>query len=879
MGEVYRARDTKLGREVALKILPEVFASDASRLARFQREAQTLATLNHPHIGGIYGLEESGQASALVLELVDGPTLADRLASGAIPLDDAVPIARQITEALEAAHERGIIHRDLKPANIKVRPDGTVKVLDFGLAKLIDTSTAPGVDEGPTLSLSPTITSPAMTHVGVILGTAAYMSPEQARGKPVDSRADIWAFGCVLYEMLTGRRAFAGDEVSDTLAYIITKDVDWSALPPQTPGPITRLLRRCLQKDPRERLRAIADARLDLREALEPLPPPMDHSIIGARQRRPMLAWVLAAVAGTAAIALAAFIVVRDPPPVGRPVRFTFAPPAGWTLTVSGGATASGAAPASLATSPDGTRVAFLATGPTGRSQIWIRHLASLEPHLLAGTEGASGPFWSPDSRFIGFFADGRIKTIDIAGGSPVPVCEAADYRGGTWGDGVIVYATGPSSALMRVAAAGGVPTAATVLAEGERGQIRPTFLPDGRSFFYRSSNGGVYLASLDSTERFLVIPDPDASTVTYSQGHLFFLRESTLMAQPFDLRRRVTTGDPVPIVEPVMTVGTPPSALFSVSATGVLAYQPRDARTGAIQLGWFDRRGKSTGVVGEVGDYSDIHLSPDGTRIAVSVLLERGTREIWVFDAVRGVPTRLTRTPGAWSGSPLWSLDGNTITYASRRDGGRLDLYQLPANGDGSEQLLYADGTDKYPHGWSADGRFLLYGTGAGPARGDLLMLPMAAEKKPQALRQEPAHETLQKASPDGRWLTYVSDESGRREVYVALFPGPGGKERISSAGGDQPRWNGANEILYWTPDQKLMAASIRVNGGRPQIAAVTELFGLPAAANGRPGGYFWDLLPGGQRFIISVAKHPETEPAPTPITVITNWPAALQR
>jgi eukaryotic-like serine/threonine-protein kinase len=877
MGEVYRARDTKLGRDVALKILPEQFAADADRLSRFRREAQALAALNHPNIAAIYGLEESGQATALVLELVDGATIADRLATGPLPIGDALGFVVQIADALEAAHAAGVIHRDLKPANIKVRHDGTVKVLDFGLARLTE---PPGSNEPlshpDALSHSPTVTSPAVTRLGVVLGTAAYMAPEQARGRTVDKRADIWAFGCVLYEMLTGARPFGGDEVADTLALVLTQDPDWSKLPVTTPTAVRQLLRRCLQKDPRLRLHDIADARLELTDALTE-PETAAIPAMPRRRRRELIAWGLAGLGFAAAITTAIWARQQGKPREAAVTRFTFTPPEGWRLTLTGGETSlSAAAAVPITISPDGTRVAFLATGPAGRSEIWVRQLDAVAAQPFPGTVGATAPFWSPDSRFIGFFADGRIKKIDTAGGPPVTVVETANYRGGSWGDGIVVFSAGPTSAIFKVPAAGGAPVAVTTLEPGETGHARPAFLPDGHHFLFRSIDGPLFVGSVDDGERTVVIQNPEANIAAYAAGYLLYVRNSMLVAQPFDLRTHQLTGEAMRVADQIRIAGNPPTPSFSVSTNGVLAYDATGALTGqSVQLRWYDRQGVQRGVLGEPATYGDIEVSPDGKRVAVTVVdAVTRARDVWVFDIASGLRTRLTFGADT-ERLPLWSRDGTRIVYGGRRtSGGPMDLFESPARGGSSERLVLADMRDKNPVSWSADGDLLVYTAAADRAgtQSDLMLVPVQGDRMPRTYLASPATESFGRVSPDGRWIAYMSNESGRSEVYAAKFPTFSGKWQLSTGGGGQPRWNGQGEILYGTLDYKLTSVPVRIAGDALEVGKPTTLFGAPAAGVGSQ----WDMLPGGDRFLVSTAITEGTA-GQTPITVVVNWPAAL--
>jgi Tol biopolymer transport system component len=868
MGEVYRARDTRLNRDVALKVIPEVFAADADRMSRFEREAKLLASLNHPHIAAIYGVEESGSTEALVMELVEGPTLADRIATGPIPLDEALPIAQQIAEALEYAHDHSVIHRDLKPANIKVTTDGTVKVLDFGLAKaLTEEPTAANLSNSPTISMNATV-------AGVILGTAAYMSPEQARGKTVDRRADIWAFGVVLFEMLTGHAVFAGEDVSETLAFVMTKEPAFDTLPSKAPLAIRTLLRRCLTKDMRQRLQHIGEARFVLEHSEDAAAEP----VAAQHKSRERLAWSFAAVlfvALVAALALGTRAYFRSAPQESRPIRFFVAPPEGWAFAqpVSNGGTAT----IPLAISPDGQRVAFVATGKDGRSLLWVRSLDTLTAQALAGTDGAARPFWSPDSRFLGFFAGGKLKKIDVLGGPQITLCDAPDDRSGTWSrDGVIVFAARLNSALQKVAASGGVPTAATVLGEGESGHRRPYFLPDGRHFLYRAitsspEGGPIYVASLDSAERKLLF-NTDSANVAYSQGHLLFLRETTLMAQPFDTLRLVLTGEAFPIAEQVLrSATTPPYGFFSASENGVLAYQTGTAAGGA-QLRWFDRTGKQIGTVGDPGTQSDLKLSPDGNRASISIAGQAANgRDIWLFDLARGLRTRFTFGGSALQETSIWSPDGSRVVFNSNRKV-HLDLYQKASSGTGGEELLLTDNVDKYPVSWSPDGRSILY-YATGASNSLLFVLSLSGDRKPVPFLNTQFNVAPGQFSPDGRWVAYASDESGKFEVYVAPFLGPGGKWQISTTGGIQLRWrHDGSEIFYIAPDGKLMAAAVNGKGSSFEVGAVQPLFQTRVTGL----RYQYDVAADGMHFLVD--STPEQE-ASAPITVVLNWDVGLKK
>jgi len=866
MGEVYRAQDIRLSRDVALKILPEIFAADPDRMARFEREARVLAALSHPHIAAIHGLEESGTTRALVMELLEGPTLADRIAAGPIPLDEALPIAKQIAEALEYAHDHGVIHRDLKPSNIKVSTDGSVKVLDFGLAKALqDEPIAADPRDSPTLSM-------AATMPGVILGTAAYMSPEQAKGRPVDRRADIWAFGVVLFEMLTGKPLYSEDTVAEMLASIIKEDPPLDRLPSGTPSSIQTLLRRCLEKDPRQRLRDIGEARI----AIERMNDAPAEPVAAQRKNRERLAWPIAAVFVIAALTLGAFAYFRRAPEEPQPMRFFVSPPDTWRLPML---TPMGASAAPLAVSPDGHKIVFLARSTDGRDLLWLRPLDTLIAQPLAGTEGASSPFWSPDSQFLGFFAGGKLRKIAVSGGPPITLCDAPAGRGGTWNrDGVIVFTPTGNSALQKVSASGGLPSAVTALGKGETSNVWPRFLPDGRHFLYRSNTGSVtgpvYLASLDSAERKLLL-NIDSGNILYTQGHLLFLRETTLMAQPFDSRSLALTGDAFPIAEQIETSTTiNPNGVFSASENGVLAYQTRSGALGS-QLSWFDRAGKQIGALGDPARYGDLNLSPDSKRASVSIPDQAGKgRDIWLYDVARGLRTRFTFDP-ADELTSVWSPDGSEIIFNSRRRG-HMDLYQKASGGGGTEELLLEDDVDKYPTSWSPDSRFILYVTGANTPRtgNDLFVLPLSADRKPVPFLQTQFNEGPGQFSPDGLWVAYTSNESGGNEVYVARFPGPGGKWQISTGGGIWPRWrHDGTEIFYLAPDNKLMAAAVNGKGPSFEVGAVKPLFETHAVTAFR---YSYDVSADGQRFLINTILEQRTS---GPITVVLNWAAGLKK
>ena len=859
MGEVYRATDTHLGRDVAIKVLPEAFAHDAERLARFEREARTLAALNHPNIAAVYGLEKD--PAALVMELVEGPTLADRIAHGALPLEEALAIARQIADALEAAHEHGIIHRDLKPANVKVRTDGTVKVLDFGLAKAME----PVGAGAAIVSQSPTITTPAMTMAGVILGTAAYMSPEQARGRPADKRSDVWAFGCVLYEMLTGQRAFGGADVTDTLAFVITKEPDWTRLPAATPPSIRRLLRRALEKDRKRRLSDAADARIEIEDAR------IDSD--AAQQARPAIRQRLAwAAAGLflliAAVSLPFAVVhVRESAPDERPIRFDVLMPEKVNVV--------GAPPA---ISPDGTRLAF-AANLGGKTQLWLRRIDSTVVQPLAGTDGADYPFWSPDSRSIAFFAGGKLRKIDASGGPPQTLSDAPVPRGGAWNqDGLIVFAPTASGPLHRVASSGGTstPLFALDVSKGEISHRNPSFLPDGRHFVFlvqaAEDSQGIHVGSLDAPSHSLLL-NTSSSGAYAPPGYLLFVRERTLVAQRFDAEHLELTGEAFPIAEPAGLYNTF-SSTFSVSRNGVLAHTDAVGGGGTAnrQLAWFDRAGKLVESIGSQVPIADVSLSPDQKRAAVQWL----ANDIRIVDLVRGgVPSRLTFNASV-EDFPVWSPDGNRVLYTSTAGGGQ-NMYSKMSSGAGSEETVLKSITVKRPTDWSRDGRFILYEEDDPKNQVDLWVLPLFGDRKPMLLLRTPFAEQQARFSADGKWIAYVSNETGAPEVYVQSFPPSGGRWQVSTNGGFTPRWRrDGKELFYLAPDRKIMSVEVRTDGAAFEYSSPKALFETSVDAVTTAATNRYDVSADGQRFLVDAAIE---NAGPAPITVVVNWLASVKR
>jgi eukaryotic-like serine/threonine-protein kinase len=848
MGEVYRARDSKLNRDVALKVLPEAFSAEPDRLARFEREAQLIASLNHPNIAAIYGFEQSNGIYALVLELVEGPTLADRLDRGPIPVDEALPIARQIAQALEASHELGIIHRDLKPANIKLRPDGTVKVLDFGLAKALE----PVGTEAGSATASPTITSPA-TQIGVILGTAAYMSPEQAKGRPADKRSDVWAFGAVLFEMLSGQRAFKGDDVADTLAAVLRADPKWSDLPPATPQAVRRLLTRCLQKDPKRRLQHIGDVRLELEEVE---PSDLDRASNGAtRSTRSMWPIIAAAVVGAALAGLTAWSMA--PAPVDRPPsRFAIQVPSSAPLLTGRFGLAGG-----LALSPDGRAILY-STG----SGLVSRQLDTVPVEPVRGAEGGAWPFFSPDGVWIGFFADGKIKKVPARSGLAVTICDTPANARAVWADDdtIVVARTD----LYRVAASGGA-LEKIVDAGGEQFS-EPEFLPGSNAVLVRArmppAQGHIEAIDLQTRTRHRLL---EGSTPKLAAGGaLLFARDQRIWATGFDAKRLAVNGTPVPIIESVRLVEA--EALFATSRDGTLIYMAGDVEATA-SIVWLDRTGKTSAALDDQRNFRLPRLSPDGKQVAVSVA-SGSSLDLWTFDLGRGSRLRLT-TVGS-NRRTVWSPDGTQIAYFSLPSepgqGADQDLYVVPSLGGAAKRILTRPGP-QWPDSWSPDGRFLIFEDGPGGVTRDLWLLPFGEDPRPLVVSR--FNERGAVFSPDGRWIAFVSDESGRAEVYIQPFPGPGPKIPVSNEGGLQPVWGKSGRELYYRAADALMEVPVRLNP--LQVSAARKLLDLPRAIYGfdqfTPD---YDVAADGRFLAIRRDASIADE-----ITVVLNWTQELRR
>ena len=790
MGQVWQATDTQLGREVALKILPDAFATDPDRLSRFQREAQVLASLNHPNIAQIHGIEEAEGTRALVLELVEGPTLADRIARGPIPLDEVLPIARQIAEALEAAHEAEIIHRDLKPSNIKVREDGTVKVLDFGLAKALEG------DVGGNPAESPTLTA-AATKMGVIIGTAAYMSPEQASGETADRRSDIWSFGVVLFEMLTGQQLFTGKTVSHVLAKVLERDLDFTMLPTSTPAPIRRLVRRCLEREQKRRLRDVGEALSYLEEAATrpevTLPPPAP---ISSTRRLPVL-W-LAAASVTAALVTGVAVWTLRPVPPGPPMRFVVSAPP----SPVPGRLRSGTA---RAISPDGRVIVYGAT-VDGEEGLYVRHLDRLEGVLLTNM-AAGSVFFSPAGAWVGFSTgvDRTLKKIPVTGGPAITLCPMpTPPRGASWGpDDTIIFAKfGAWSGLFRVSAAGGEPEMLTRPDAPER-HYWPEVLPGGRAVLFSVGTGQntpdvgqIAVLDLETGEQQVLIQG-GAQPRYVSSGHLVYRFADTLRAVRFDADRLEVLGDPIPVLDGV-AVGAGGGANVDISDDGTLVYQRGGAQGGARTLVWVDRAGREEPVEAEARPYEGVRLSPDGRQVAVVVADPENT-DVLIYDLARGTPTRLTFDP-ARDDYAIWSPDGQRVVFASTRNGGVFNLFWKAADGTGEVERLTTSERYHASSSWAGAGQPLVYFDRFPDTAGDISALSMDGERVPELVLQEPFNQAYPEVSPDGRWIAYYSNESGQPEIYVRPFPNVNaGKWQVSRDGGTRPVWAPDGRGLFY--------------------------------------------------------------------------------
>jgi len=887
MGEVYRARDTRLDRTVAIKVLPTHLSTNPDLRARFEREAKTISALQHAHICVLYDVGKEGDVDFLVMEYLEGETLAARLARKPLALDETLRIAIEVAEALDTAHRHGVIHRDLKPGNIMLTKSGS-KLMDFGLAKPHGLA---GSGSIPAFSAVATMTSPVspITTAGTVVGTVQYMSPEQIQGHEADARSDLFAFGATLYEMVSGKRAFAGKSQLSVASAILENDPEpLSALQPLTPVSLERVVRRCLAKDPEERWQNSRDLAAELRWIAEGGGAPAGGEAAAKPRKREVLYGAVAVVSLLAAIfsavpywrparAPVSAIVTEIPPPNGT--RFSF------------GAGSNGGAPVM---SPDGHALAFCAADENGKTMVWVRSLDSLAAYPLQGTEGAGDLFWSPDSRALGFFADSKLKTIDTSGGPAMVLAAAPADAGGSWNrDGTILFVPDYSKGLYQVSAAGGSPVLVIGVDNSKFSSYRdPRFLPDGKHFLYTAAgvgdpaSTGAYFASRDGKERRLVVRGDGGAA--YASGFLLYLRETILMAQAFDPARGQLKGDPHPVAQRVSAnlIG----GVFSVSENGILIYLTGGGAE--KRLTWFDRSGKNLGVIGEVADYFDLRVSPDGQKLASNAAYPAGSpnSEIWVHELARDVRMRLTIDPDTDHGIPVWSPDGTRIVFGALDGKAPRGIYQKPSNGAGAEELLLPSEKQDaqiWPTSWSRDGRFILYTLGTiSLSRADIWVLPLEGDRKPRPFVQAPAAAYDGQFSPDGGWVAYASRESGRDEVYVVSFDaarvlntgpgaanaGGGGKWQISVGGGRSPRWRrDSKEIFYLSPTSQMMAAQVEEKGNGLVVGTAQALFRSAVSSSSFAP---YDVNPDGKKFVINVLNEGNS-----PLTLMVNWTASLQK
>jgi Tol biopolymer transport system component len=862
MGEVYRARDSRLGRDVAIKVLPPSSSADADRLLRFEQEARAAAALNHPNILALYDIGRSESGPYLVTELLEGETLRASLERGALPIRKAIEQAVQIARGLAAAHEKGIVHRDLKPENVFTTSDGHAKILDFGLAKLVEPQ--------PLASGSMLTTAAPATTPGVVIGTVGYMAPEQVRGQHADHRADIFAFGAVLYEMLSGHRAFQRETPAETMTAILREDPpELSSSSTAVAAALQRVVSRCLEKNPSARFQSAGD----LAFALDAFSGSNVSAAIAASTVRPRSARLLWVAVAVVLVALAAAAWIYKPvADDDRVIRFTFSLPGDWNMELPAGS----ALP--LAVSPDGRSVLMRAIDGGGMPSLWIRRLDEVDARLLPGTVGVESYFWSHDSRSIAFLAGGKLQRLDLSGGPATVLSEAPDVLSGAWSpSGVIIL--GSYRGIQQVPATGGTLTTTVPLGPDEAFYTAPQFLPDGRRFMFvvgvgAAVRGGgerrVMLASLGSPER-TVLYDTNQFQFPLGivRGHLLFVRGNSVMAQPVDEARLTATGDAVPIVPRVQLLPNRPYGVASVSSGGVLAYVP-EIETPVHQLAWFDRTGRKTSVLDERANFSNVELSLDGKSVALAVLdPARRTRDIWILDLSRGVRTRFTFDPGE-ERTAIWSA-GDRIIYNAQRKGVERDLFARVSNGSGSETTVLADGLSKDPMSVSSDGRFLLYRVST-KNRNDIWVQPMEGTGKPYPLLETQHDENYGRFSPDGKWVAYSGDESGQGEVYVVPFPGPGGKWQVSAGGGAFPRWRGdGRELFYLSLDGSVMSVAVDGTTTAFRAAAPRRLFHAPVAMQ---AGYQYAVSKDGERFLINTATS-----SSVPVTVVSDWTAALKK
>ena len=873
MGEVYRARDTRLGRDVAIKVLASHLSSSPELKQRLEREARAISALNHPRICHLYDIGSQGGTDYLVMEFLEGETLADRLRKGAMPLNEIYRVGIGVAEALALAHRQGIAHRDLKPGNIMLTQGGP-KLMDFGLAKPLGLqSTGAAAGAAPSFTAIATLSGPSplspLTTAGSIVGTIQYMSPEQIEGKEADARSDIFAFGAVLYEMATGKRPFEGKSQISVASSILEKDPQpIKSVQPLTPPAFEHLLATCLQKNPEDRFQTAHDVKLELQwiasQAVEsPALPP------APTRKRERLVWAVTLIAALALGAAAGSFLRRSPvrPQITRTV---INPPANAAFNLTGDF---GGPPV---LSPDGASIAFAATGTDGKSSLWLRPMNILEAHLLPGTEGAIFPFWSPDSRSLGFFADGKLKMIDLRGGSPIAVADAPFGRGGAWApDGAILYSPNTQSPLMRTNVSGGAPVAMTSIDPAQHTSHRwPFFLPDGKHFVYlavhhepsKAANDALYYASLDGRENRLLLRSQ--SNAIYADGYLLFARGDQLMAQPFDPARGTLSGEPQSVANGVENDISTWHMDASANSDGLLVLG--SGGTADLQLVWVDRSGKQIGTLAEkLTNLQTAKISPQGDRIALQI--DTGENDIWVLDLARGVRTRLTFGPVA-NMSPVWSPDGQWIAYGSGRNG-HSNLFRKRSDGSGAEELLLTDQQVALPIDWSRDGKYLLYSRGLSGNNWEIWALPLEGERKPWLVMQGVATPLTANGqiSPDGHWLAYTSNESGMTEVYVVAFHGGQGKWQVSGSGGIAPLWSKDGKQLYYLDaGYDVLTVPVKEVGGALQFGVAQTLVTAWTAPQ-----VFYDVTPDGKKILFDRVSQQVGQS----VTVITNFPAALNK
>ena len=851
---MYRAHDTRLDRDVAIKVLSGHFVSDPSLKERFEREARTISQLSHPNICHLYDVGSQNGTDYLVMEYLEGETLAQRLERGPLPLEEVLRYGAQVADALDKAHQQGVVHRDLKPGNIILTKSGA-KVLDFGLAKQAQKA-------AHSSALTAMTAGKPLTVEGTIVGTFQYMAPEQIEGTEADARSDIFALGCVLYEMATGKRAFAGKTQASVIASILaTEPSPLSQVAPMTPPALERLVRSCMAKEREERIQSAHDVKLQLEwiadagsQAGVPAP------VVARRRTSQRLAWAAAVTAAGVAIAFAIGFVLRAPVPA-RPLRVSILPPELHAFD-----------PMSMALSPDGTKLAFVATTTGATPQLWVRPLDSTAAQPLAGTGNAMLPFWSPDSRSLGFFADGKLRIIDAGGGAVQTLADAPQPRGGAWGaDGTILFTPFPASAMLRIPAAGGTasevvaiagPSSAASVTAAPRW---PVFLPDGRHFiFFQFSpdnqggvQGSIHLRTLDSPQDTkLVASDYRAE---YASGHLLFVRGGNLMTQDFDEKSLKVSGNPVPVAEQIRNDNRG-AAAFSVSNDGKLVFI--GGQTATLDLAWYDRNGKKGDVI-DSGTFQDSHISPDGKKVSAAKADAAGHLEIYIYDLVRGTKSQFSFSQSR-DDDPVWSPDGKTIVFDSARSG-RVDLYTRPANGARQEELLYHDDLDKYPSSWSSNGKYVVYET-ISKNHFDIWVMPMQGEHKPQPFLQEKFNTRYPEFSPDTKWITYTSYEAGHGQVYLVAFPNPGGRFLVGD--GVMGTWSrNGKEILYLDDHQRIASVEVTPHGDSVELGKPQILF------SAQPGEF--SASPDGSRLLMMQTPMPSSPS----LTLVVNWPQELKK